>query len=454
METDLIDLVDFPRETLEVEVKSWMDLDDKVARASIARHIAALCNHGGGYLVFGFLDDLTPDPNPPADLSAYGRDTISSIVLRYLTPAIECAVSFVKASSGVTYPVVRIPPHGVTPIAAKSDGPSDAKGRPQGIGAGVYYTRKVGPQSAPIIGADEWSQLIRRAVLADKAALLEQFAGLVQVPVPKASDLQRLAEWHARSEARFLDLLSRAEQLIWPVPIAQNRCQFSYLISTLDREILPTAELRSVLDAVNGEVRSTVWTGWSMFYPFTRSEIAPAFHPEADDGAGPDLLEANLMGDGAFDTSLPDFWRVSADGRASLIRPFREDRPRTVANLVRPAGTWLDPETIVRETTEAVIHARQMAARFSTAQSVAFRISWTGLRDRELAAFDPGIYWSAGRVARADARTVEGEWPLVALQSNWQEVVAELTSPVLRAFGFEDGGSGLVTKLAKGFIKL
>lgn len=390
----------------------------------------------------------------PDDLSGYSRDAIAAIVRRYLSPTIECVVSHITASSGVRYPVVRVPPHGVAPVAAKADGPSDAKGRPQGIAAGIYYIRKIGPESAPIIGADEWGQLIRRAVLADKTALLEQLAGLVQTSAPKTTDLKRLAEWHTQSETRFLELLSHASQLKWPVPIAQNRCQLSYLIATLDQEALPTSELRSMLDTVNGEVRATVWTGWSMFYPFTRHEIAPAFHPEAEDGSGLDVLEANLMSDGDFATSLPDFWRVSADGRASLIRPFREDRARSVASTLRPAGTWLDPETIIRETAELVIHARQMAERFSTAQAVAFRISWTGLRGRELAAFDPAVYWSAGREARASARTVQGEWSLAALRSNWHEVVAELSAPVLRAFGYEDAGPGLVANMAKRFVKI
>ena len=68
---------------------------------------------------------------------------------------------------------------------------------------------------------------------------------------------------------------------------------------------------------VNNEVRGTVWTGWSMFYPFSTPEIAPAFHPEHDDGTGVDVLEANLMGDKDFYTSLPDVWRVATDGRAT-----------------------------------------------------------------------------------------------------------------------------------------
>jgi hypothetical protein len=50
---EIQDLVDNPRELQHMDLKDWIDLSDEVARAKIARHLAALCNHGGGYVVFG-----------------------------------------------------------------------------------------------------------------------------------------------------------------------------------------------------------------------------------------------------------------------------------------------------------------------------------------------------------------------------------------------------------------
>ena len=46
MKVDLTDLVDNPRETMGIELKEWLDLTDNVAKAKLARHLAALCNHG------------------------------------------------------------------------------------------------------------------------------------------------------------------------------------------------------------------------------------------------------------------------------------------------------------------------------------------------------------------------------------------------------------------------
>src|ERR1051326_7461214 len=46
--TELQELVDQPAETLEAEYKSWLDLSANAVKADLARHIAALANHGGG----------------------------------------------------------------------------------------------------------------------------------------------------------------------------------------------------------------------------------------------------------------------------------------------------------------------------------------------------------------------------------------------------------------------
>lgn len=372
--TDLTDLVDFPRETLDIELKQWIDLRDRVAQAKLARHIAALANHGGGWIVFGFRDDGTLDPDRPIELSLYNRDTFASIINRLLTPAFQCDVQLVRSSAGLHYPVVRVPSHSATPIGAKADGPHDNKGQPQGIRAGTYYVRKPGPKSDAALGMEDWQPLIRRCVAFDRDILLADISRAIQprVEPPAAAATGRLKAWHEESEARWRAIIKRAAALRWLVDIGTNHCQLSYAIVSEAGIAIPADELHQVLEGVNRDVRETVWTGWSMFYPFTRPEIAAALHPEFADGGGLEVLESNLIGDGDFDITLPDFWRYSVDGRATIIRPYREDRQRSVNGKGRAAGTWLSPETIIRETAELVTHARIMAEKYE-GSSVAFR---------------------------------------------------------------------------------
>ncbi len=99
MASDLNDLIDVPRETLEIELKEWLDLSEPVVRANIARHLAALANQGGGYLVFGFTDDLRRDQKRPPSLDSYNRDTFTAINIQTVE-ASETTVPGTKALGG------------------------------------------------------------------------------------------------------------------------------------------------------------------------------------------------------------------------------------------------------------------------------------------------------------------------------------------------------------------
>src|SRR6266550_2488212 len=134
---ELREFLDYPNETLDVEYKSRLDLSDNEHKASLARHIAALANHGGGKIIFGFNDDLTVSASIPGtgDIS---RDTVSGIVRRYLEPVLQCDVHFVKSSAGSDHPIIIVPSHGAAPVCAKASGP-EKNGKPTGIVQGTYY---------------------------------------------------------------------------------------------------------------------------------------------------------------------------------------------------------------------------------------------------------------------------------------------------------------------------
>jgi integrase len=170
-------------ETPGVELKQWMDITDGVARANVARHLAALANYGGGRLIFGFRKDGTLDPNHPGDLSPFNHDAIASIVDKFLTPPFHCEVLRV-IPEGASDPcaVIGVPSHGPTPVCAKAGGPQDAKGRPQGITSGQYYTRVNGPKSEPIKTPEQWAPIIRRCVMNERKILLDNIAVLLRPP--------------------------------------------------------------------------------------------------------------------------------------------------------------------------------------------------------------------------------------------------------------------------------
>jgi hypothetical protein len=433
---EIQDLVDNPREVEHIELKDWVDLTDDANRAKTARHLAALCNHGGGYIIFGFRDDHSPSTAHPGDLSRFNRDTIAGIVDRYLAPAFQCEVFHVAGSGSANkYAVVRVPAHGAVPVCAKRNGPQDKKGNPQGIRQGAYYIRVPGPKSAAIETPDQWRELIHRCVVTEREGLLASISKIIRTPVPAKSQGESIEDWHRKLHSHYLGLLE-TNPPDFPVSVKENHYQLTYRFIRPDGS--PILEGNSLLEAIRqaGEhVRNVVWTGWSMFHPFTKEEIKPRFVTDLDNGHEIDALETVLVGQTFIAETLPDYWRITADGRATIIRPYREDRtevPHLAKQGLNP-GMWLSPRILAREVYELVAHAKELAKFFAAVDAVEFRCTWYGLKDRRIADFDPAIDWY-DRTCRINERTTASQSSVEALTGDPDAIVLALATPVARLF--------------------
>lgn len=432
--SELQELVDSPNETLHAEYKSWLELDKPEARADLARHIAALSNHGGGFIVFGFTDEphAYAGTNPFSKV-LYTRDLVASIAKKYLEPTVQCDVHILKSDIGNEHPVIVVPPHGAVPICAKVGGPV-VDGKQKGITQGTYYTRKTGPESAPILTEAEWVPIIRRCVMHDRSALLSTIDAALRRGPASVSVVDNLRVWHDAAHAVFVLDASRGKG---PSALGLGHFQFSYAIERSNAQRLPTGELIEILRQVNAEVRDLVATSWSMFHIFTRSGIDPQFVEDSASGQGEnDFVECAHLRDPEPRFGAADMWRVSADGMATIIRDYLEDREGLNRSLNRNPGTWLSPNWQIRALAEIVRHARGMAERFEAATTVSFRCEWYGLAGRKL--YDPEANWLDHRKGReggsSEHRVVSGTWPVGTLSSGWDEVVVQLFAPVMRIF--------------------
>jgi len=123
MRQRLADLLLAPREDLDCEIKNWLDLVDSTdAKATFAKAVLALANHGGGFVVFGLSQTttgFTEAPDRPATLDGYDEDLINSIVANYCDPALHCSVRFVTAPDGALHPIVTVPGGHRKPLRAR-----------------------------------------------------------------------------------------------------------------------------------------------------------------------------------------------------------------------------------------------------------------------------------------------------------------------------------------------
>jgi Putative DNA-binding domain len=257
--SELRELIDSPNETLAVEYKEWLDLSDNGVRADLARHIAALANYGGGTIVFGITDTMQfvgPNPFPKV---VYDRDLIAGVVKKYLEPPFQCDVQIVRSAAGNDHPIVIVPPHGAAPICAKASGPI-VVGKTTGIMQGVYYVRKPGPESAPILTAAEWAPIIRRCAMHERTAILGAIdAAMRGANTAPSNTTDTLKTWHDAAHAVFLKDIAEQQA---PAELAKWHCQFSYAIERGDGRQLDPKHLREILRQVNAEGRDLVRTGW------------------------------------------------------------------------------------------------------------------------------------------------------------------------------------------------
>lgn len=425
---ELRDLVEVPNgERLDVEYKAWLDLSDIEQKAKLARHMCALANHGGGYIIFGISDDLTSAGQPPANAGPYDQDAITGIIKRYLTPAFQVECWTARSSiSNVEHKIIRVPSHGAVPICASRSGPSGPKGKPTGIAQGTYYTRAPGPESAPVATSEKWAPIIRRCVINERDGLIAGLLPVLRAPVlPSAAPEDSLLEWHKAARARFLPL---ADADPHSVQLATANYQFSYQIRTANSESLAGDLLLDELRRMAEEVHDLVNSGWSMFWIFNGLELGPSFVEEN----GLEVLECSLIGKTSSDLTLPDFWRISPIGQATIIRPYREDRRRIREDLA--PGSWIWPLKMAQEITEVLRHARAFSQRFAAAETIDFRAEWIGLRDREVK--DPNVpllRWK-GCKPIPNTRTVTRTIPVADLSLQWPSIVAEILSVVTRMF--------------------
>ena len=162
-----------PSESLDFEVKGWVSPStNDEHKGLIAKALIALENHGGGFLLIGYVDDgggkLFPDQARPSDLSEFSVDEINNILKKFAEPPFHVIVTFqIHPESGEEYPLIQTSGQTKVPIRA-------AKGtQHQPIKKDSYYIRRPGPSSEAPADGYEWDRLIQRCVLNQKVEIMD-----------------------------------------------------------------------------------------------------------------------------------------------------------------------------------------------------------------------------------------------------------------------------------------
>lgn len=434
--SDLTDLIAGANENLGVEFKAWMDTGQAEHRAKLARHIAALANHGGGYLVFG-VDDKTRKPLGATDLasSLFGQDALSSIVKKYLEPRLQLLVQGAEFE-GVTYPVVMVPSHGSRPVVAIADGPQGVNGRPTGISQGTVYIRAAGPESVPIRSADDWNALLERC-LSHRVDLLgkilrQSLGGRSQPDVRMVELLvAAVSETAADFTAQTRLLAERVEPKYQPrvLEAGDSFSAMGYALVDADGDPINIENPRALNERVSVAMHRYAYYGWGSFLPLTVPERAPQVRMSTLAGKETTYLEGMRVENTALISSAFDYWRIYECGIAVSVESFRDNWSREGQP---PPPKHLTPLWTLVAIHSLLAHARLMGQELPGVAQVIVRMDWRGLADRVL-------MWDSFRMVASSkladdrfARTTTLQW--TNLRDDYFGALRRVALPFLSVF--------------------
>ena len=436
----LADLLVDPREDLDFEVKNWLDLQGNVDdKATFAKAVLALANHGGGFIALGLeetADGVVEAEGRPANLDGYNQDLVNGIVRRYCEPAFHCAVFLVPDPGGARFPVVPIPGGHRVPIQARRGSPNGTTVRQN-----MIYVRKPGPRSEAPQNAQEWNELLERCLRNRREEMLEQMRDLIAGTVPQADiavEHDRLNEWKQANLTRWRGLVDEL-----PPDAAPRLTHGSYLFAYEIVGEQPRIGLEQLPDVLRGSV--VRHTGWPPFWYPTRRGIEP--YPI--DGAVECWLGRDPGGGiVARDAAHSDFWRITPNGLAFLLRGYQEDGAdiQRAGRAPRQPGTIFDVTLPVWRVGEALLHAERLAANlFDGPTTIRFEARFDGLEGRSLVSVTGNRHVREGQVSRQGSISLSTSIDSQSIGSSLPEVVHPLLCPLYALFDFFQLPMQLVT---------
>lgn len=413
-------LVHHPEESLDVEIKDWLKIDEGAHKADLAKAILALANHGGGYVVIGFRQVsgvYQPTTPTPEIASLYDQDRINGLVSKYAEPPFHVECHQVQGELGI-HPVIVVPGGHSVPIRCTRFGPEERH-----IKQNAYYIRRPGPASEEPRSAQEWSDLIRRCVIADKDNLIETIRSILNPAISERNSslptVNLHSNWIDKVHERFKELILTKYKEINSSPFKNGYWLGAYSFFPKINGIT-LSELNKKLNSIVGHE-----TGWPIGLIMTREGAQPYAHDGCIEAWLGNVFEA---------PDSADFWKLSPEGNFVVYRGYQEDANE---HKHKP-GTVLDFTIPLWRVAELLLHGYRFAEEFSLHDlSMQVTIKWSGLEGRLLTSFSNRYFAPNRRSCKQNI--VESNYiieDVSMIDTNLAEFVEEITRPLYEIFDF------------------
>jgi len=433
-------LVGSPSESLNVEIKRWIDPTQTAGIEKIVKGVLALRNRNGGYFVVGF-DDTTLAPDvanePPNAKQLFHVDVIQGEISRYASDPFEIEIAWGERD-GSQYPIIGVPSGVKVPVAAKRDlvdGPRTA------IKVGAVYFRSLasnGTASTTEARPSDWADIveicfdnreadvgrfIRRHLAGLDIASLMKLLGQPAAPAPTLCD--RALRLIDGGEARFQEVI-KARQLSEDEKLMLQLGFWSIGLIIDPARTGAVADQEFLARIASSNPKYTGWPMWLDARTLSDAENRPKVIKNA--------FEYLIVSISSNFSNHIDFARLDPQGEFFLHRLLQDDG---VPSQVRP-GQVLDPMLMILRVAEAmgVGIAFARALGWSAEQTtLGFAFRWHKLKGRRLTAWaNPLASVNEGGIAHDDEIESCVQFSLDTPLSALAQFVDEATKTLFAAF--------------------
>jgi hypothetical protein len=393
IEKSVIDgLVGNPSESLNVEIKRWIDPTQPAGIEKIVKGMFALRNRDGGFFLVGFDDvtlapDVTNEPQNAREL--FHVDVIQGIISKYASDPFEIEIAWGERDSR-QYPIVAVPAGVKVPVAAKRD-LKDGADRAVRIGA-VYFRSLAsnGTPSTTEARPSDWTDItqicfdnreadVGRFIRRHLAGLdISSLTELVVQPAPPTPTLcDRGLKLISRGETRFQEAikarkLSTDEQEM----LKYGFWSIGLVIDPPHSDEVPDQEFMTRIASSNPK-----YTGWPIWLD-ARTMSNEENRPKVIKGAF-EYLVVSISRDLS---NHIDFARLDPIGEFFLHRLLQDDG---VPSRIR-LGQVIDPMLMVLRVAEVIgvsIAFAKALGWMPDQTKLGFAFRWHKLRGRRLNAW-------------------------------------------------------------------
>lgn len=432
------------RESEFVEVKNWLGgLHRNEEKSTLAKEIIALANSGGGHIFIGFDDDSGHGHEPiepqQDEANAFSQDSISALIHRYCTPAIQCSVEMYRQTGGdIRHPVISVPAAVRVPVFAARQSPDNRT-----LTNGTVYVRRAGGNSEPCRSQDDWERLLERLVHSRQDQLVNAIRNVLNPrdEFSQVGPLEILSDWQKASRAARLELLARLDEG-HPLRLEQGHYEVTFMINPFhDPDIVL---LKRCLDQDRPR-----YSGWAPFVCLHGEHGSP--RPMGN------VIQAWLVEDNEINPNpfSSDFWRLSVDGKGYQVRAMEEDATDYGSNLMprpyRPGFDWVLPVYRVAEVLKLI---EWLGLTFSTEEArFHFQVTYHGMNGRRLTLHDLRYMLERGAEARQEVISSQISGKIEEIALNIEEMVFSMLRPVFSQFSFTKLPRALVDNVVQDALK-